>query len=365
MIDFKISVIIPIYNVEAYLRRCLDSVIHQTYENLEIILIDDGSTDNSYAIAKDYCDKDSRCILVHQTNSGLSSARNIGLKYATGKFISFIDSDDWISVDMFSTLVKCYENTGADIISGKYILTDTDETEVKNTELKFKCITENKLRYYLENSFNAKSLEIPVCNKIYNRDLFESISFPEGQLYEDMFTSYQLIKKANMWCVCNQTIYFYFQGMRKTINLFKEAAGIFYEDRRIPVLESIINLVCAILLVNYFGIAGVFMAGVISSLLLFLYSYPKYVYTKLFKRKYIDFILEQLKLFIIMLVMLGVTYGLISLVNIGNPLLQFFVNGIIVLVVVNLIFWILFRNSEEYKYFKWLLSSFFKRTKKS
>lgn len=160
-------------------------------------------------------------------------------------------------------------------------------------------------------------------------------------------------------------IYFYFQGMRKTINLFKEAAGIFYEDRRIPVLESIINLVCAILLVNYFGIAGVFMAGVISSLLLFLYSYPKYVYTKLFKRKYIDFILEQLKLFIIMLVMLGVTYGLISLVNIGNPLLQFFVNGIVVLVVVNLIFWILFRNSEEYKYFKWLLSSFFKRTKKS
>lgn len=223
MIDFKISVIIPIYNVEAYLRRCLDSVIHQTYENLEIILIDDGSTDNSYAIAKDYCDKDSRCILVHQTNSGLSSARNIGLKYATGKFISFIDSDDWISVDMFSTLVKCYENTGADIISGKYILTDTDETEVKNTELKFKCITENKLRYYLENSFNAKSLEIPVCNKIYNRDLFESISFPEGQLYEDMFTSYQLIKKANMWCVCNQTIYFYFQGGKSiTRNNFSE-----------------------------------------------------------------------------------------------------------------------------------------------
>ena len=163
-----------------------------------------------------------------------------------------------------------------------------------------------------------------------------------------------------LYAVVWLAIYFYFQGMRKTINLFKEAAGIFYEDRRIPVLESIINLVCAILLVNYFGIAGV-----ISSLLLFLYSYPKYVYTKLFKRKYIDFILEQLKLFIIMLVMLGVTYGLISLVNIGNPLLQFFVNGIIVLVVVNLIFWILFRNSEEYKYFKWLLSSFFKRTKKS
>ena len=160
-------------------------------------------------------------------------------------------------------------------------------------------------------------------------------------------------------------IYFYSQGMRKTINLFKEAAGIFYEDRRIPVLESIINLVCAIVCVHFFGIAGVFMAGVASSLLLFLYSYPKYVYTKLFKRKYMDFILEQLKLFVIMLVMLGATYGLISLVNIGNPLLQFIVNGIIVLIVINLMFWILFRKTDEFNYFKCLLNSFFKREKKS
>lgn len=160
-------------------------------------------------------------------------------------------------------------------------------------------------------------------------------------------------------------IYFYVQGMRKTINLFKEAAGIFYEDRRIPILESIINLVCAIICVNFFGIAGVFMAGVVSSLLLFLYSYPKYVYTKLFKKKYMDFIFEQLKLFVIMIVMLGATYGLISLVSVGNPLLQFFVNGIIVLIVVNLIFWILFRKTDEYNYFKWLLSSFLRREKKS
>lgn len=160
-------------------------------------------------------------------------------------------------------------------------------------------------------------------------------------------------------------IYFYVQGMRKTINLFKEAAGIFYEDRRIPVLESIINLVCAIVCVHFFGIAGVFMAGVVSSLLLFLYSYPKYVYTKLFKKKYMDFIFEQLKLFIIMFAMLGATYGLISLINVGNPLLQFFINGITTLVVVNLVFWILFRKTDEYNYFKWLLTSFFKKSKKS
>lgn len=160
-------------------------------------------------------------------------------------------------------------------------------------------------------------------------------------------------------------IYFYFQGMRKTINLFKEAAGIFYEDRRIPVLESIVNLVCAIICVHFFGIAGVFMAGVISSLILFLYSYPKYVYTKLFKKKYMDFIFEQLKLFIIMLVMLLTTYGFMYLITVDSSLLQFFINGVLTLIIVNLIFWFLFRKSEEYKYFKWLLTSFFKKSKKS
>ena len=158
-------------------------------------------------------------------------------------------------------------------------------------------------------------------------------------------------------------IYFYFQGMRKTINLFKEAAGIFYEDRRIPVLESIVNLVCAIICVHFFGIAGVFMAGVISSLILFLYSYPKYVYTKLFKKKYMDFIFEQLKLFIIMLVMLLTTYGFMYLITVDSSLLQFFINGVLTLIIVNLIFWFLFRKSEEYKYFKWLLTRFYKKKK--
>ena len=223
MINLKISVIIPIYNVETYLRRCLDSVINQTYENLEIILVDDGSTDNSFLIAQQYCDKDPRCIFLHQSNSGLSSARNLGLKHATGNLISFIDSDDWISLDMFSTLMKCYEDTGADIVSGKYILTETAETNVDNDTLKYQCITENKLRYYLENSFDAKCLEIPVWNKLYSRYLFESITFPEGELYEDMFTSYKLIKNAKMWCVCNQIVYFYFQGGKSiTRNKFSE-----------------------------------------------------------------------------------------------------------------------------------------------
>lgn len=166
-----------------------------------------------------------------------------------------------------------------------------------------------------------------------------------------------------MYAITWFAIYFYLQGMRKTINLFKEAAGIFYEDRRIPVLEAVINLVCSIIFVKYFGIAGVFIAGIVSSLLLFLYSYPKYVYTVIFKRKYCSFLFEQFKLLILMLIMLGVTYLLISVISVNNSLLQFVINGVIALVVVNLIFYIMFKRKPEFNYFKTLFGSLIKKMK--
>lgn len=166
-----------------------------------------------------------------------------------------------------------------------------------------------------------------------------------------------------LYAVVWLAIYFYVQGMRKTINLFKEAAGIFYEDRRIPIVESIVNLVCAIFFVKMYGIAGVFIAGVISSLILYLYSYPKYVYEPIFHKPKKDFIIEQFKLFVLMLVMLGITLVLINVITVSHPFLQFVINGIITLVVVNLIFFIVYRKTGEYEYFKWLLKKFIKRNK--
>jgi len=169
---------------------------------------------------------------------------------------------------------------------------------------------------------------------------------------------YLLPMYAVIWFAIN----FYVQGMRKTINLFKEAAGIFYEDRRIPIVESIVNLICSIILVKEFGIAGVFMAGIISSLILFIYSYPKYVFKPIFKKNYIIFFKEQFSLLLLMLVMLAITYVLINTISLSNPFLQFIANGIITLFVVNVIFYVLFNKTKEFEYFKQLLKKIVKRS---
>ena len=112
----KISVIIPVYNTELYLRRCLESVINQTYTNLQIIIIDDGSTDNSLKICTEYAQNDNRLIVYSQNNSGVSAARNKGLDMATGDYIAFVDSDDFIENDMFAKLLNTMVNNEADII---------------------------------------------------------------------------------------------------------------------------------------------------------------------------------------------------------------------------------------------------------
>ena len=118
-----ISVIVPVYNVEDYLERCINSIINQTYTNLEIILVNDGSTDSSGIICDQYSQIDSRIRVIHKKNGGLSDARNVGLDVATGEFISFIDSDDWISLTMFSEMVSQFTDT-VDIVSAKFIETD-------------------------------------------------------------------------------------------------------------------------------------------------------------------------------------------------------------------------------------------------
>lgn len=164
-----------------------------------------------------------------------------------------------------------------------------------------------------------------------------------------------------MYAIVFFTINFYVQGMRKTINAFKEAAGIFYQDRRIPVIESIVNLICAIFFVKLIGIAGVFVAGTISSMILFVYSYPKYVYKPLFKKKWSEFYSEQIKLFGLMLVMLVLTYLLMNVIVVSNPLLQCIINGVIVLIVVNLLFYLVFRKAKEFGYFKFLFNKLIHR----
>ena len=120
-----ISVIIPVYKVEKYLDRCLESIVNQTYKNLEIILIDDGSPDNCPAICDEYAQKDSRIKVIHKANGGVSSARNKGIDVATGDYIGFVDSDDWIEPDMYETLIKNAEQYNSDISRCSYVISES------------------------------------------------------------------------------------------------------------------------------------------------------------------------------------------------------------------------------------------------
>ena len=131
----KISIIIPVYNVEPYIRKCLDSVLNQTYTNLEMLLINDGSTDNSGIICNDYAAKDSRIRVFHKANGGVSSAKNVGLKHMTGKYVGFVDSDDWIEPDMYEILHTAIRDSNADISIASYFK-DTDNTSVAMTNMK-------------------------------------------------------------------------------------------------------------------------------------------------------------------------------------------------------------------------------------
>ena len=141
MDNLLISVIVPVYNTEKYLGRCVDSIINQTYTNLEIILVDDGSPDNSPAICDEYAKKDQRIKVIHKENGGLSSARNAGLDIAKGDFISFIDSDDWVEKDLFEVLVSLYGKTQAEIIASSFVGDGNGQQESRNGADNFTEVT--------------------------------------------------------------------------------------------------------------------------------------------------------------------------------------------------------------------------------
>jgi O-antigen/teichoic acid export membrane protein len=147
-------------------------------------------------------------------------------------------------------------------------------------------------------------------------------------------------------------INFYIQGMRKTTNTFKEAAGIFHEDRFVPVIESIINIVASIIFLKLFGLKGVFLGTITSTTILFFYSYPVFVYKKLFKRKYVEFLVEHSKYLVISMITGIVTVLIISEIKINNNFVQLIVDAIVVLIVPNLIQYIIYRNREEFTYIK-------------
>lgn len=214
--DHKISVIIPVYGVERYLDRCVTSVINQTYTNLEIILVDDGSPDNCPRICDEWALRDARIRTVHRENGGLSCARNTGLSVATGDYITFIDSDDWIVDDTYEYCISLFDNNkGADII--QFDLTHVYpniQPSIKREE--HIEIVEGKeiLDYYLKTSTQDGSYS--VCRCLFKSSIAKKFRFREGKIHEDIDYKYKVLRDSQKMLVSNQIKYFYWQEGNST-----------------------------------------------------------------------------------------------------------------------------------------------------
>ncbi|MBD5356433.1 MAG: glycosyltransferase [Bacteroides sp.] len=230
-----ISVIIPVYNAEKYLKRCVNSVLAQTYPNIEIILINDGSTDNSQTICEEYSRLFPSIKSLNKNNGGQSSARNVGLNSAKGEYIGFIDSDDWIAPDMYMTLYILIMNNKADGAQIDIILASDQSTIHNEQKEEIETITgrENILQYYLD-AGTRRSGEYSVCRCLFPSYICKKYSFREGKVNEDIDYKYKILSECNRFVVSNKVKYYYFQsGNSTTTGILKkrdfdlfEAAGI-------------------------------------------------------------------------------------------------------------------------------------------
>ena len=205
-----ISVIVPVYNVRAYLESCINSIINQTYKNLDIILVDDGSTDGSGEVCDKFLEIDKRIRVFHKNNGGLSDARNYGLKEAQGELIGFVDSDDMLDKRMYEVLYYNMKKFDADISICSYKLVWSQELEpnIANED------TEGEV-FSSEEALNAllsiKKFQSHACDKLYKKNLFNDIKYPKGLIYEDIATTYKLIDRSNKIVYCKYKGYFYLQ----------------------------------------------------------------------------------------------------------------------------------------------------------
>ena len=212
----KISIIIPVYNSEKFLEKCLDSLINQTLKDIEIICINDGSKDGSKEILERYARRDNRIILINQENEGLSCARNNGLKIAKGEYLGFVDSDDWVDIDFFEKLYNAAQKTGCEIVAGDFY---RHGKFLKSQKLKYK-----KQEIVYNPSEKFKKANIPVYNyiwnKIYKRDKLMALNmlFPVGMVYEDIYWLVKIVFSLNGFATVPNTFYYYRKNSGSTVN---------------------------------------------------------------------------------------------------------------------------------------------------
>lgn len=220
-----VSIIVPVYNVEKYISRCIESILNQTFKNYELILVDDGSPDNSAEICEEYAKKDKRISVIHKVNGGLSSARNVGIDIAKGEYLFFIDGDDAIHPETLEILYSNLIDESVQISMGNFCRFHN------NKELVFQSEKENITNIYsgvqvldkLYDKDNA-SCYVSACGKLIRHSLFENVRFPVGRLFEDEFTTYLLYYKAEKVLVTERVVYYYYvndSGITRNLTLQK------------------------------------------------------------------------------------------------------------------------------------------------
>ncbi len=214
----KISTIVPVYNTEKYLNKCIDSILKQTYKDFELILVDDGSTDTSGAICDEYAKKDERVVVIHKENGGQATARNIGLDAAKGEYVSFIDSDDYIEPEMYETMISAIETTDAEIaMCGKYLVSEDYSSKSNRFVLDSQNVWEEKdivKRFLLGDNVGSSP-----CDKLILKELFEKpeqTRFPSGYICEDLIPIFDVLSKATKLVHVGKAYYNYYQRGNST-----------------------------------------------------------------------------------------------------------------------------------------------------
>ncbi len=205
-----ISIVVPVYKVEQYLPKCIDSILAQTYTNFELILVDDGSPDNSGKICDDYAEKDSRVRVIHKENGGLSSARNAGILKATGKYIGFIDGDDYIASNMFECLYQAIQENHAQLSVCDFQNVN-DEGECLQTTTKHMTEDNTISGRELLSSDALSVFWVIACNKLFEKTLFDKTRFYEGKQHEDEFFIHKILKQCETIAVVRKKLYYYVQ----------------------------------------------------------------------------------------------------------------------------------------------------------
>ena len=221
MTEELISVIVPVFNAASYLDRCIKSIVNQTYINLEIILVDDGSTDTSGTICDIWAKKDSRIQVIHQPNNGPSAARNAGIDLSTGDWLAFADSDDWLNTAMLETLYTAVRNShGVNMAVCGFTMAFEDKIEEKQCSGRIYTLTRDEaihdVLYQCLPISPASS-----CNKLYARHLWDTMRFPVGTYYEDAYLRSRMYVQCEKIVVVDQNLYFYYQREDSTMHLQK------------------------------------------------------------------------------------------------------------------------------------------------